>query len=767
MVKKIFYVVLITAAVVGIVALIWWFFNRDTTPAQTGSGTFGSGQDAPQSGNAVGGTPTNVALPIEGQNVGQGGLGSSQSIPAGTYTVRTGTLARGSYTLAPAESFGTYTVTSVNGGRLEAGQYTFAAPNLTTTYGVMLSPMGTSSNVYTITPGQIRSNIVDGIVGTSTNTGNIGVPGVTWLSGTTTNNGTTGNNAGTVFNPTGINQLNNDTPSGGVLPNISGGGGGTGSQGGLGLGGALVGAAVAGGLSCGAAEALAWAGKALGITESTTLGAPGVALTVGGEGIELGLTPISVSTVNNGQTTVLTGTNALLGAILIKLGGAHGEQKVDNTINTFWSCLARTVARIALNQITNSVVNWINSGFGADGGPGSGGPSFVTNPERFFTNLADKTAGEFIKGSSLSFLCSPFQLQIRIAIAKSYAQRNAYSCTLTGVTNNIRNFMNGSFSAGGWPAMLSFTTMPTNNPYGAFMYAEAGLSYSVQTAQGEQRRQLDLGRGLFEFKQKKGCINTPIREDASANRSVTEIGDPEGGTSYEVCEIVNATPGSVIADAIGATESSTLDQLSLAKSFDEIISALIAQLMTRTLQGGLLNLSGQDGYASNFYSTEELAAQREAQDFLGELQTDSNTAQNLGVIKQGSIQDIQSTQRRLSELGNCWLGANVAGAAENAAAASSTVAMLETRVAFYNDQIVRINETITALVEFQSRTLSAGSLSDLEAVRRDHSAAAAQGRLVSSADITTAQQDRATLQSQMATINQQTTAGLTQCNAFR
>lgn len=766
MVKKIFYVVLITAAVVGIVALIWWFFNRDTTPTQTGSGTFGSGQDASQSGNVVGDTPTNVALPPQSQNVEQA-QSSAGSIPAGTYTVRTGTLARGSYTLAPAESFGTYTVTSVNGGRLEAGQYTFAAPNLTTTYGVMLSPMGTSSNVYTITPGQIRSNIVDGIVGTSTNKGNIGVPGVTWLSGTTTNNRTTGNNAGTVFNPTGINQLNNDTPSGGVLPNISGGGGGTGSQGGLGLGGALVGAAVAGGLSCGAAEALSYAGamigKALGVAEASPGGAGGVV----SEGGAVVNTLLAVNTNDIPGTSAINSGNLILVALASQLGTLNGQKKATDTTNTFFSCLARTVARIALNQITNSVVNWINSGFGADGGPGSGGPSFVTNPERFFTNLADKTAGEFIKGSSLSFLCSPFQLQIRIAIAKSYAQRNAYSCTLTGVTNNIRNFMNGSFSAGGWPAMLSYTTMPTNNPYGAFMYAEAGLSYSVQTAQGEQRRQLSLGNGFLDFKQKKGCINTPIREDASANRSVTEIGDPEGGASYEVCDIVNATPGSVIADAIGATESSTLDQLSLAKSFDEIISALITQLMTRTLQGGLLNLSGQDGYASNFYSAEELAAQRQAQDFLEELQTDSSVAQNLGTIKQGSIQDIQSAQRRLSELRNCWLGTSAAGAAENAAAASSTVAMLETRVAFYNDQILRINETITTLVEFQSRTLSAGSLSDLEAVRRDHSAAAAQGRLVSSADITTAQQDRATLQSQMATINQQTTAGLTQCNAFR
>src|SRR5581483_7383700 len=43
----------------------------------------------------------------------------------------------------------------------------------------------------------------------------------------------------------------------------------------------------------------------------------------------------------------------------------------DNTKN-FMDCLARTIARAAIQQITNSVVNWINGGF-------NGQPSFVTN----------------------------------------------------------------------------------------------------------------------------------------------------------------------------------------------------------------------------------------------------------------------------------------------------------------------------------------------------------------------------------------------------
>src|SRR3989344_1557050 len=80
-------------------------------------------------------------------------------------------------------------------------------------------------------------------------------------------------------------------------------------------------------------------------------------------------------------------------------------------------------------------------------------PSF----NKFFNNVGDQAAGEFIRGTGLAFLCSPFQMQIRIAVAQSYARRGAASCTLTGVIKNINSFMNGNFSQGGWGGLLQFT----------------------------------------------------------------------------------------------------------------------------------------------------------------------------------------------------------------------------------------------------------------------------------------------------------------------
>lgn len=152
--------------------------------------------------------------------------------------------------------------------------------------------------------------------------------------------------------------------------------------------------------SCGSfSYAGALIGKALGIAEA----APGGATSAANKAAAAVNTVLAVNTNDIPGTIEITAGNLILVSLASQIGTLNGQKKATDTTNTFWGCLARTVARIALNEITNSVVNWINSGFGADGGPGSGGPGFVTNPERFFTQLADKTAGSLLKAAHYRF----------------------------------------------------------------------------------------------------------------------------------------------------------------------------------------------------------------------------------------------------------------------------------------------------------------------------------------------------------------------------
>jgi hypothetical protein len=423
---------------------------------------------------------------------------------------------------------------------------------------------------------------------------------------------------------------------------------------------------------------------------------------------------------------------------------------VDTAVReNFLNCIARTIARAAIQQITASVVNWINSGF-------NGKPSFVTNYKQFFTNVADQAAGEFIRGSGLSFLCSPFQAQIRIAVAQSYARRNAQSCTLSSVVRNLTSFTNGGqFSQGGWRGLLSLTNTPTNNPFGAYTYGQNALATVQVNALNQKQQDYTLGRG-FLSSEKEVC-NGPIVNGKRTGcvKSVT-------------------TPGSTIAESLNKTLGVSQDSLNLAKSFDEIINALISQLMVRTLQGGLSSLSGTQGYAANFLTPAQQQAQAEAQAMLTDMQGRVNLAQQYGSVWQGAIADIQNTQQQLQSLLNCWetASSSVSDPQKRATAQANAVNVAAARdfytsqIDAYNLKITKTNESIALLQELQTQAIGITSAGDVAAVKAAYNQALASGNIISQTDVTNAQQDRATLQTALASRNNQTASEMQQCYAF-
>ncbi|HVY73077.1 MAG TPA: hypothetical protein VG984_03465 [Candidatus Paceibacterota bacterium] len=701
--RKILYIIFTALAVLLLVALLWWWFlQRESTSVQT-TGTFGTAQNASSTGQlgASQNGQTNVGTVLPGQNTT---AGSDANIDLGN-------------------------VEGIPGSD-----------------GISIPAGGASSTPIIIQP-----------------QGQIGTPGVIWLSGTpgtsvsTTGSVTTG--PGTVFNPTGINPIVDSNPSGGLLPNI--GDTNFGQDDNSSVLSSLGIAAGVGVVTCAIVPAIQLAmrgkGEATGRATAVLTQAPGAAASAG-------TAALSVSTIDIGSNLRLSaGFGTLSGAIGQTTGVQSGQQIVDQ----FMGCMARNIAKIMLQQITASVVNWINSGF-------NGSPAFVQNPSLFLQQTADQIAGNYVKSSALSFLCSPFQLQIRIAIAQSYANRNANSCTLTQVTGNMTNFMHGAFStAGGWPAFLSFTSTPTNNPYGAFLYGTIGLQAAVGAAQTQVQTDLLQGSGFLSF-QKIDPASCKTQSAASADPGMrsTPIQGPGGEQYFTVCKWVTTTPGRVISDALGSVEKSSLDQIGLAKSFDEIISALINQLMTRTLQNGLSSLSGTNGYASNFYTTDQLQSQEQGQGLVSQMQQDTNLAVAYANVQQGSIEDIQSVQNQINDTYNCWSGVassspSSSQAISSAAQASTTIASLNVTVDGYNNRISLANAAIVALQQLQSRALSAASADDIAGIQSDYDTAKASGQLVTQNDVTNAQQNRTTLQSQMAVLSQQTLASLAQCNAVQ
>ncbi|HVS79678.1 MAG TPA: hypothetical protein VHF05_01740 [Candidatus Paceibacterota bacterium] len=218
------------------------------------------------------------------------------------------------------------------------------------------------------------------------------------------------------------------------------------------------------------------------------------------------------------------------------------------------------IAKVIIQQMTASVVDWINNGF-------NGNPAFVQNPQQYFTNIGDAIAGNFILNDpSLNFLCSSFGPQLRIGLnnQRMLPFQNSITCTLTNVIQNIDAFTQ-NFNNGGWLAWNTMVTEPQNNPYGAYLMLTNEYTRRRDQIENSQKLQLDWGKGFLSFTDANGVIQTP---------------------------------GSVIETQLNQHLSSGLQSLVGADEINEIIGALMTQLVTKTLSsvsGGLRGLGTASG----------------------------------------------------------------------------------------------------------------------------------------------------------------------------
>lgn len=295
--------------------------------------------------------------------------------------------------------------------------------------------------------------------------------------------------------------------------------------------------------------------------------------------------------------------NILNGSLLGTLVAQSTTKEVRESI---LNGLAWMFAKMIVQQLTTSVVNWINSGF-------DGSPSFVKNPGAFFLDLADQATGVFIDGE-LKSLCSPFSIDIRIALSFKYRPyvKKRYECTLgTLITNSsnavknasINGFTAGDFRQGGWPAFVSLTTEPQNNIYGAYLQADSELSYRVANIQDQKKEELNQGRGFLSW---RDCSNTyyQVPEGTEGSKYDELLDQNYSNQNLSAAQKANcpiSTPGSVTADFLKKHLDAPVDQLNLADSINEIVGALFSQLVTQVMSAGLGGVSGDGPSDSGSY----------------------------------------------------------------------------------------------------------------------------------------------------------------------
>jgi hypothetical protein len=320
-----------------------------------------------------------------------------------------------------------------------------------------------------------------------------------------------------------------------------------------------------------------------------------------------------VPVIDAATQAVITATTAVQTAAIIA-----GRAATDTAMEAYrtgikWldrllAIAAQLFMRALIMTLTQSIVNWINSGF-------QGSPSFMTNPQGFLANVADRTIGEFIMGEKeLRFLCDPFKLQVKLNLGMQYSYGTDLGCTLTGVLGNIQNayddFVGGNFiGGGGWDSWMQMSGNPQNTPQGASMMAEGLLQVKLDTAVETSDKEANWGGGSLSLKKCKEAT-FEVKQDSSAaggkSRTLmgarTFVGHPgyatgtsiaathasevnsTGGNSIIDQEVETTcdttTPGAVIMDTMKLTESSWIRTLELGTTVENSINAIIGAFAT-------------------------------------------------------------------------------------------------------------------------------------------------------------------------------------------
>ncbi len=213
--------------------------------------------------------------------------------------------------------------------------------------------------------------------------------------------------------------------------------------------------------------------------------------------------------------------------------------------------LAYSITNRVLGNITASTVNWINSGF-------NGNPAYITNPGRFFSQVAEGELNSFLSTGNMANLCSPFRESIQLTISRNFYREPAesYSCTLDTIVNNYDNFMN-DFDQGGWDSWFEITQKPENNPYGAYLQSVEVVARNIGGEQKRYEDQLDWGRGFLSYER---------------------CNEVDGGIN---CETL--TPGSVIQGQLDAALGSGKNRLEVADELNEMIGELMNEISRRAV----------------------------------------------------------------------------------------------------------------------------------------------------------------------------------------
>ena len=288
--------------------------------------------------------------------------------------------------------------------------------------------------------------------------------------------------------------------------------------------------------------------------------------------------------------------------------------------------IARFIALQAMDRITFSTLEWINSGF-------EGKPFYLEDPAQFFTDFATKELLGFSASFSGDAELYPFGTLLARTVLSSFQrsfEQNMINSLNAVLAHGNYNEWTADFSVGGWAGYTAFIE-PNNNIFGAYIESTRNIQRNLQGARISEvvdlQRQLEQGLG---FLSQRECAQTEsygeyipendprhlrvgVPHITSINQIPTNvynyITDCDNGDceAYDEDIIAQAelyrgrsictrwhitTPGNQIAQQVTKAIGISQDQVLLADELNENIGLIFDALLNQFITKGLQSFSG-------------------------------------------------------------------------------------------------------------------------------------------------------------------------------
>lgn len=252
------------------------------------------------------------------------------------------------------------------------------------------------------------------------------------------------------------------------------------------------------------------------------------------------------------------------------------QQQAAQTCSDFLGGVLASLVELLRKQLLDTLVDqiifWIQGG---------GKPQFVTDWSGFLTSAADQAFGEWVNNlKNFKFLCDPFSLEVKIALAKIPKFTHRATCTLTEIVENINDFYD-DFRNGSW---IAYTTslQPQNNVYGAILISWTEQNQEIAAAVNAATNDALAGGG---FLSQLNCPEDPNKPEGPDNDR-----DGIGGDILSRCEVV--TPGQTIGAITSKAVGSDIDYILSAEELEAYLAAIADAAINRLIVEGVNGLKG-------------------------------------------------------------------------------------------------------------------------------------------------------------------------------